>query len=189
MTVRHIAVVGCSGSGKSTLSRALGAGTGLPVIELDSLFHQPGWEPADTAAFRTAVEAALRQADAVGGWIVDGNYNSKLDDLVLSRAGVVLWFDLPRAVVMRRIVLRSLRRALLREPLWNGNRERWRNLLRWDPEHSIIRWAWTRHATYRERLSAEAAAAPAHQRWIRLGSQADVDRALMLLIAPATKRP
>lgn len=53
---------------------------------------------------------------------------------------------------MRQVIYRTLRRAILREVLWNGNREPWRNLFRWDPEHSIIRWSWTKWPIYRERL-------------------------------------
>lgn len=178
MNSTRIAILGCSGSGKSTLARSLGERVGLRVIELDALFHQADWVPADSALFRSDVEQALHDAEASGGWIVDGNYNSKLDDLVLAQATTVFWFDLPRRTVMRRIVSRSLRRALLREQLWNGNRERWTNLLRWDPERSIIRWAWTRHPMYRERLEAQAAASPVGQTWIRLAAQRDVDRVL-----------
>lgn len=175
----RIVIHGCSGSGKSTLARRLSSSTGLPRIELDALFHQPGWTPTPAEAFRTQVAAALEAAEReAGGWVVDGNYDSTLEGLVRARANVVLWFDLPRRVVMWRMVRRTLRRAVLREELWNGNRERWANVFHWDPERSIIRWAWTKHAMYRERLQTEAAAHPAQQRWIRLASQRDVDRVL-----------
>jgi hypothetical protein len=40
-----------------------------------------------------------------------------------------------------------------RTELWNGNHERWSQLLSWDPERSIVRWAWTRHAHDRERYA------------------------------------
>lgn len=173
---RRIVVHGCSGSGKSTLARRLGERTGLRVIELDALFHQPGWTPTPAPEFRARVLAALEAAEhESGGWIVDGNYGSKLDDLVSSRAELAIWFDLPRPLVMWRIVRRSLRRATLREELWNGNRERWRNLVSWRPEDNIIRWAWTMHERYHRDLSAAAAAA-SDVRWVRVASHADVDR-------------
>ena len=111
--------------------------------------------------FRAAVAAALDAAEREqGGWIVDGNYEGELAGLVRDRASIVVWFDLPRPLVMRRIILRTLRRALLRERLWNGNRERVLDLLSLDPERSIVRWAWTRHGVYRTRLAAGSAAAP-----------------------------
>ena len=43
--VRRVSVVGNSGSGKSTLARELAASLGVPHLELDSVYHQPGWEP------------------------------------------------------------------------------------------------------------------------------------------------
>lgn len=179
MSTERIVLHGCSGSGKSTLARRLGCATGLPVIELDAIFHQPGWMELPEDDFRTAVTAALDTADAdCGGWIVDGNYDSSLQGLVRARADVVIWFDLPRWQVTWRIVHRTLRRALFREELWNGNRERWSNIIRWDPAHSIIRWTWTRHHVYRERLRTGAASHASGQRWIRIRSNSDADAVL-----------
>jgi adenylate kinase family enzyme len=43
--VKRIVVVGSSGSGKTTLARALAGELGLAHVELDAIFHQPGWEP------------------------------------------------------------------------------------------------------------------------------------------------
>jgi hypothetical protein len=36
------------------------------------------------------------------------------------------------------------RRVAMRTELWNGNRERWRNLWSTDPEQNIVLWAFTR---------------------------------------------
>ena len=120
--------------------------------------------------------AALDRADrTAGGWIADGNYNSHLGGLVRDRADTVIWFDLPRWLVTGSVVRRTVRRALHREVLWNGNREQWTNILGWNPETSIIRWTWTRHAAYRTRLQDAEAAAPPEQRWIRVESRADID--------------
>jgi adenylate kinase family enzyme len=90
---------------------------------------------------------------AAPGWVVDGNY-SAVRDLVWDRADTVVWLDLPRRLVMRRIILRTVRRAVTRERLWNDNREPLANLYRLDPEKNIIRWAWVRHAVYVERYDA-----------------------------------
>ncbi len=83
--------------------------------------------------------------EAVAGddWVVDGNYGA-VRDLVWERADTVVWLDLPRRVVMRRVAIRTIRRALTREELWNGNREPLTNFYRWDPERNIIRWAGSR---------------------------------------------
>ena len=71
---RRIAVFGPSGSGKSTLSRQLGETLGLPVLELDSVFHAyPNWVDLDREAVRGKVSAYL--AEHSDGWVLDGNYS------------------------------------------------------------------------------------------------------------------
>jgi adenylate kinase family enzyme len=166
--------VGTPGSGKSTLGRALAGVLNVPFLELDSVFHQPGWTPLPTGEFREQVGTAL----AAGGWVADGNY-SAVRDLVWERADTVVWLDLPKYLVMRRLVWRSLRRAALREELWNGNRERWRNFFSLDPEQSVIVWGWRKHADYRARyLTASHDPANAHLTFIRLTSPRAVRRFL-----------
>ena len=177
-----IALMGCSGSGKSTFAKRLEADLGYPAIELDSYFHQPGWQQMPDSQFKEKVVELLANAEeGNGGWIVDGNYLSKLDSLVISKADVVLWFNLPKSLVMGRVIKRSLRRAITREELWNGNRESLSNLMRWDPEKSIIRWSWTQYGSYIEKLSALAAALDEGQLWLEIKSDEDLTSALNYL--------
>ena len=139
--MRRIAVVGSSGSGKTTMARAIAERLGHPHLELDSVFHQPDWTPLPDDEFQEVVGSFV----AGEGWVVDGNYTSHgVNDIVLDRADTVVWLDPPRHTVMRRVVWRSLRRSVTGEELWNGNRERPGNLVRWAPEENIIRWTWTR---------------------------------------------
>jgi hypothetical protein len=56
--------------------------------------------------------------------------------------------------VMRRVILRTLRRAVTRQALWNGNREPLTNFYRLDPQQNIISWTWVKYATYFERYEA-----------------------------------
>ena len=168
--MQRVSVVGNSGSGKSTLGVALAARLGVPYVELDSIFHQPGWTELPREEFRARVET-LAAGDT---WVIDGNY-AAVRDLVWARADTVVWIDLPRPLVMRRIIFRTLRRAVLRRELWNGNREPLSNWLTLDPERSIIMWSWTQHAKYRARYG-EALIDPvwAHLRFVRLRSPAQI---------------
>jgi adenylate kinase family enzyme len=168
--VRRISVVGNSGSGKSTLAARLAAALAIPHLELDAVFHQAGWQPLPRPDFRAAV-ADFAAGDA---WVIDGNY-STVQDLVWARADTVVWLDPSRSRVMRQLVPRTLRRMVRRTELWNGNRESWTALFRADPEQSILRWAWTRHAQTRERYArAQADPANAHLEFIRLRTPAQV---------------
>jgi adenylate kinase family enzyme len=170
--VRRISVVGNSGSGKTTLARAIAAALGIPHLELDSIFHLSGWQQLDTEEFRARV-AGFAAGDS---WVVDGNYSS-VRDLVWARADTVLWIDLPRRTVMRQLLGRTLWRMVTRAELWNGNTEPARNLLRLDPERSILRWAWTRHASYAERYrAAQEDPANQHMNFVRVRSRAEAKR-------------
>ena len=111
--------------------------------------------------------------------VADGNYPSKGGDLVRARADAIVWLDFPRSAVMRHLVVRTSRRLLLRQQLWNGNRESLRNVLARDPERSILRWAWTRHEAQRAAYAAQV-----DDRWIRLTSRAEVRRFLAASSAP-----
>jgi hypothetical protein len=69
-----------------------------------------------------------------------------------------------------------VRRAFTRERLWNGNREPLTNFYRLHPEKNIIRWAWIKHPEYVQRYGeAMCDPANAHLRFVRLGSQAEID--------------
>jgi adenylate kinase family enzyme len=173
--VRRVSVVGTSGAGKSTLSRTLALRLGADFLELDSVFHQADWVPLPTEEFRRRVGAAV----AGERWVIDGNYTSKVRDLVWARADTVVWLDLAKRTVMRRIIWRSFGRAAGRTELWNGNRERWRNLFALDKEESVIAWAWQTHAATRAKLEAAMAdPANSHLRFVRLENPAAVRRFL-----------
>jgi adenylate kinase family enzyme len=173
--VQRVSVVGTSGAGKSTLSRALAGALDAEFLELDSVFHQAEWVPLPTGEFRERVAAVV----AGERWVIDGNYTSKVRDLIWARADTVVWLDLPRRIVMRRIIRRSFGRVAGRTELWNGNRERWRNLFSLDKEESVIAWAWQTHAATRAKCEA-AMADPAngHLRFVRLTSPGAVRRFL-----------
>ena len=131
----RILVVGTSGAGKSRLAGQLAAALGVPHVELDALYWGPDWTPRPRADF----EAALRTATAAPAWVIDGNHGSARH-LLRPHATHVVWLDYGRATVMARVLRRTLRRVLLRQPLWAGNRESLRRTL--FTRGSILRWSW-----------------------------------------------
>src|SRR5262245_34358281 len=139
-------MVGTSGSGKTTVGRKLAARLGVPFIELDAVFHQPGWTALPREEFRSRVRE-LADGDA---WVLDGNYSAVLG-LGWSRADPGVWFDLPRATGMRQLIPRTFGRMISRRELWNGNRESLRFLF--DRDEAILRWAWTQHHKYAKRYA------------------------------------
>jgi adenylate kinase family enzyme len=167
--VQRVSVVGNSGSGKTTFARALAAELGVAHLELDAVFHQPGWAELPVDEFRQRV-VEFTEAPA---WVVDGNY-SAVRDIVWERADTVVWLDLSRRRVMRQLLRRTAGRLVLRRRLWNGNREAWSNVWSRNPDRSIVAWAWTMHAAYRARyLAAANDPANAHLRFVRV--QRDTD--------------
>ena len=67
--MRRVVILGRGGAGKSVLSRQLSEVTGLPAVELDALFWQPGPAPADPSGW-AACQRELVQRPA---WILDGD--------------------------------------------------------------------------------------------------------------------
>lgn len=179
--MRRVSVVGNSGSGKSTLAKRIAASLDVPHIEIDAINHLPGWQELDRSELRNRVDE-LTTAD---GWVVDGNYREcVMDGPVWTRADTVVWLDLERSVVIRQVVGRTLRRVVLRQELWNGNREPLRNLWAWDPSRSIIRWAWTQHGKYADRYgSAMTSSTYDHLDFVRLSSHAEAEELLADLAA------
>src|SRR5215211_4590846 len=122
---RTIVVKGTSGAGKTTFAADLASRLGLPYVELDALHWGPNWSASPADEFRTRVEAVL--AAMPDGWVADGNYDSKLAEVVVSAADTSVWLDLPLGVKLRRLWRRTNQRVRGNVELWNGNRERWRD--------------------------------------------------------------
>ena len=169
--MRRIVVVGNSGSGKTTLAQELAAALGLPVLELDSVMHMPGWEPRPNDEFRGVIDEFSSSEE----WVIDGNYVSEgTAEPAWPRADTFVWMDPPRVRNTLRVVWRTFRRGVARQELWNGNREELRNIVKRDPEENIVLWAWTRHAHYRERYEEAMDSSWAHADVHRLRNHAEV---------------
>src|SRR6185503_1493018 len=114
--VRRVAILAsASGSGKTTLGRELARRLDVPFHELDALHHGPDWTEATADELRARVEPLV----AEDAWVLDGAYRGKLGDLVLERAELVVWLDLPLRIWLPRLLRRTVTRIVRREELWN----------------------------------------------------------------------
>ncbi|HWD50412.1 MAG TPA: hypothetical protein VG309_10820 [Rhizomicrobium sp.] len=143
----RISVVGTSGSGKSTLAERISLAFAIPLIELDAINWQAGWRDLnhhDPEEFKRRVSEAV----AADAWVIAGNY-SLVRPIYIPRLTHIVWLDYPKRVVMRRVVWRSIKRAIDRKELWpgTGNRE---NVRMWLEKDHPIRWAWD---TFEQRRS------------------------------------
>jgi adenylate kinase family enzyme len=109
--VKRTLVLGRGGAGKSTFARRLGALTGLPVIELDQLFWQPGLVATPRDRW-VDVQHELIQGEA---WVIDGDlgpYDVLEPRLAAADTVLILDFSLPRCA------WRSIRRSSERIDFW-----------------------------------------------------------------------
>ena len=148
----RVLVAGTSGSGKTTLAARIGAVLDLPHVELDALHHGPGWTP------RPEFGADVARFAATSRWVTEWQY-AAVRPVLADRADLLVELDLGRAVVMTRVVRRTVGRRVHREQLWNGNVEPPLRTFLTDPEH-IVRWAWRTHRPTAERVRALVAERP-----------------------------
>jgi adenylate kinase family enzyme len=166
---RRVNVMGVSASGKSTFARDLALRLGVPHIELDALYWEPGWTAAPNEVMRTRVAAAT----AGDAWVVDGNY-AVVRDIVWQRAQAVVWLDYPLSTVLWRYATRTRRRIRQREEIWpgTGNRERLSmHLFRRD---GLLWWILTTYHRRRREYPRLLAANP-QLATVRLRSQREAD--------------
>jgi adenylate kinase family enzyme len=168
---RVAVVASASGCGKTTVGRAIADKLRVPFVELDALHHGPGWSEASADELQAKVKPIV-ESDA---WVVDGNYRGKLGDLVLERAELVVWLDLPVRVWLPRLLRRTFRRIVHRQQLWAGNRESLRAAL--VGRDALIPWS-LRHYGRRRRVYPQRFG---RFNVVRLQSQVEIDRFLAAL--------
>ena len=165
---RIAVVASASGCGKTTIGRAIAERLGVPFVELDALHHGPGWSEASAQELRAKVVPVVERED----WVVDGSYRGKLGDLVLERADLVVWLDLPIHVWLPRLLRRTFGRIVHREELWAGNRETLRGAF--IGRDALVPWA-LRHFRRRRLVYPEVLG---RFNLVRLRSTREVDRFL-----------
>ena len=161
--MKRVNVKGTSGSGKSTFGEALAKRLGVAYVELDALHHGPNWSEPTAEEFRAKVQAAMDAAP--DGWVIDGNYESKLEDTVIGAADTIVWLDLPFWVKARRLLRRTAHRIRHDVELWSGNKENWRNVL--VGRDALFWWMVKGHFRHRRQWPRRYAGDP---RFVRLRS-------------------
>jgi adenylate kinase family enzyme len=161
--LRRVNVKGTSGSGKTTFAQELARRLDVPFVELDALHHGPNWYQPTAEEFSAIVREAM---DALpDGWVIDGNYESKLGNLVLGRADTIVWLDLPFALKFRRLLRRTMTRIRGDVELWSGNKETLRGAF-WSRD-SLFWWMVKTHVRHRRKWPGRFAGDP---RLVRLRS-------------------
>jgi adenylate kinase family enzyme len=164
---RRILIIGTSGAGKSTLGRVLAQHLDVPYVELDALHHGPNWQAATA---QELLERVLRATDDPRGWVVDGSYLSKLGNVIVERAELIVWLDLPLGTKLRRLARRTTRRWLRNEELWNGNRETLKDAF-WGRK-ALFPWLLRSHFRQRREWPGQLAGHPV----LRLRTAREADR-------------
>lgn len=172
-------VAGASGAGKTSAARRIAETLCIPRHELDALHHGPGWVKrsefeSDVAAF--SVEPA---------WVCEWQYRS-VRSLLLERAEMLVWIDVPIRTQMWQLVMRTLRHRFLRQELWNGNREGPLWGVFTERDH-VIRWGWRTRNSTAERIPLVVERHPALP-VIRVRSRHDLDRWLAAVRPGGTTR-
>jgi adenylate kinase family enzyme len=110
--MQRVVILGRGGAGKSALAKQLSNELGFPVVELDSIFWQPGLGPTPEPDW-TEIQRELLTHDR---WIIDGDlgpYDTGLE-LRLRAADTIIVLDFP----LWRCVWRALRRSRESREFW-----------------------------------------------------------------------
>jgi adenylate kinase family enzyme len=109
--VKRVVILGRGASGKSTLARRLGDITGLPVIEVDKIF----WQPGLIATPREQWVAMQEKLVAGDRWIIEGDLGPyDAVEVRLRAADTILFLDFS----LVRCAWQAIRRSRARGDFW-----------------------------------------------------------------------
>ena len=163
--MERILIIGCSGSGKSWLARELGQKLGLPVIHLDQLWWQTGWQNVTVEEFDSRLAMALN----MDRWIIDGNYSRTMEER-LTRCDTVIYLDFSRWACLLGMCQRLLtNRGKTRPDMSAGCPERFN----WE----FVKWIWNFNKNNRVRNYTYLAKAK-HAKSVLLKNRKEVQRCL-----------
>ena len=105
----------------------------MPHIELDQLFWLPEWKKRPAEEFHSLVQEAV----AAERWVACGNF-SGVRDILWPRATHAIWLNYPFHIVFYRALYRTIRRVFIKEELFSGNYELFRQSFL--SRNSILWW-------------------------------------------------
>jgi adenylate kinase family enzyme len=109
--MKRVVILGRGASGKSTLARRLGDITGLPVIEVDKVF----WQPGPIATSREQWVTMQEKLVAGDRWILDGDLGPyDAVEVRLRAADTILFLDFS----LVRCAWRAIRRSREGADFW-----------------------------------------------------------------------
>jgi adenylate kinase family enzyme len=174
--MKRVNVIGTSGSGKSTFSRNLANALGCRYIEMDAVFWRPNWEEPNDEIFFADLEKII----SAESWVLDGNY-SRTQPLKWKHVDTVIWLDYGFLRTFYQVLFRSIKRAILKNELWQdtGNRESFRRAFL--SKDSIVLWMLKHHKSNRIRYRSifEGNNFP-HVKFIRVASPREAQKILAL---------
>ena len=168
--MQRVVIIGTTGAGKTTLGKALAAKLDAAFIELDALYWKANWTPA--ADFVARVEKAL-QAER---WVVDGNYNNRVQSRILHQADMVIWLDYSFGTKLWQLFGRTCRRTFRRETLWSNNTETFQKAF--FSRNSIFLFFFKTHWRQRRRYEILFTDAPPHLTLYRLYEPSEAETLL-----------
>jgi adenylate kinase family enzyme len=109
--MKRVVILGRGASGKSTLAARLGEITGIPVIELDKIFWQPGLVATPPDRWRVVQQKLVEQER----WIMDGDLGPyDAAEVRLRAADTIILLDFS----LLRCAWQALRRSPERADFW-----------------------------------------------------------------------
>lgn len=139
----RIIVVGSCGCGKTYTGKKISKNFGIPFTDLDDLYWLPNWIVQDRDKFISGIKETASKPS----WVIAGSQFS-LRELTWPKADYVIWIDLPLPLLLYRVIKRSIKNIITKQPFCNGNYE---TLGRLFGKYSIVTWTIKRYFSKKQR--------------------------------------
>jgi len=141
---QRIAVVGSPGAGKTTFSRVLSEKTGLPLVHLDTYYHDRT-KDYYSAENKQAWVKKVSELIAPKEWIIDGNYSSTFP-LRFEKADLIIFLDYPRRISFRRTLIRTAKSPWVKR---SDMPEDWKDTFNLE----FLSFVWNYNSRYRRKVT------------------------------------